>query len=316
MPNWKLRAAVQGGIALLPYRQTWNRLLQKYVTKTLDLNTETFEYKLTLVNEHVSNYLETASSPKDSFSVLELGTGWHPVIPVGLWLCGASKVWTIDKVSLLIPPNVRSVLRRLVEHAGKGDLIEKLPRLREDRLDDLREACEDKSLKTAGKMLERLNIFPVIADARDTGLEPASIDLFVSNATFEHIPGKVLPDILKEFRRLAAPEAVMSHQIDLSDHYRGLDSTITPLNFLKYPDFIWKFFSSTLYYQNRVLLSDYRKMHQDAGFKILREQNRKCPREVLDKISPAKRFRHYSPDDLLVINSRIISVPDEMCVDR
>jgi len=84
MPNWKLRAAVQGGIALLPYRQTWNRLLQKYVTKTLDLNTETFEYKLTIVNEHVSNYLETASSPKNSFSVLELGTGWHPVIPVEL----------------------------------------------------------------------------------------------------------------------------------------------------------------------------------------------------------------------------------------
>ena len=316
MFNWKLKAAVQGCIALLPYRQTWNRLLQKYVTKALDLNTEAFEYKLTIVNEHVSNYLETAPLPKDSFSVLELGTGWHPVIPVGLWLCGASKVWTIDKVSLLIPPNVRSVLRRLVEHADKGDLVEKLPWLREDRLNDLREACEDESLKTAAQMLERLNVSPAIADARDTGLEPSSIDLFVSNTTFEHIPKKVLSDILKEFRRLAAPGAVMSHQIDLSDHYAGFDSSITPLNFLKYPDSTWRFFSNTLCYQNRAMISDYRKMHQDAGFKILREQNRKCSREVLDKISLAKRFRHYGPDDLLVINSRIISVPNEMCVDR
>ncbi|NQT21735.1 MAG: hypothetical protein HQ592_18660 [Planctomycetes bacterium] len=76
MPHWKLKSAVQGFVALLPYRQTWNRLLQKYVTKTLDLNTSTFEYKLTLVTEHITNYLEQAPSPKDSFSVLELGTGW------------------------------------------------------------------------------------------------------------------------------------------------------------------------------------------------------------------------------------------------
>ncbi len=62
MPNWKLKAALQGTIALLPWRQTWNRMLQKCVTKTLGLNTETFEYKLTLVNEHIENYQQTAPS--------------------------------------------------------------------------------------------------------------------------------------------------------------------------------------------------------------------------------------------------------------
>jgi len=166
-------------------------------------------------------------------------------------------------------------------------------------------------LKTPSQMLERLNVFPVIADARDTGLEPSSVDLFVSNITFEHIPRKVLPDILKEFRRLAAPGAVMSHQIDLGDHYRLFDSSITPLNFLKYSDFVWQFFSSTLYYQNRVLISEYREMHEDAGFKILREVRDKCPADVLDKIRIAKRFRHYEKEDLLVVNRRIISVPTE-----
>ena len=81
--------------------------------------------------------------------------------------------------------------------------------------------------------------------------------------------------------------AVMRHQIDLSDHYSLFDSSITPLNFLKYSDFVWQFFSSTLYYQNRVLISEYREMHEDAGFKILREVRDKCPADLLDKIGIA-----------------------------
>ena len=310
MPNWKHKAAVQGAMGLLPWRQTWNRILQKYVTKTLALDAATFQYKLTLVHEHVENYRQMAPGRKDSFRVLDIGTGWHPVIPVGLYLCGASEVLTIDEVSLLIPSNVRSIFRRLLEKEEDGTLAKKLLHLRPERLKELREAYEDESLKTPAQMLERINVFPIVTDARNTCLEAASVDFFVSNATFEHIPRDILTDILVEFRRLAVPGAVMSHQIDLGDHYRSFDPKISPVNFRKYSDFIWRFFNNTLDFHNRIMLPDYRKMHRDAGFRIVQENNKSAPPEVLDNIRLAKQFRHCKPEDLLVVNSRMISVPN------
>ena len=49
------------------------------------------------------------------------------------------------------------------------------------------------------------------ADARDTGFEAGSFDLIVSNIMFHETGDDILPDILKEMRRLIAPEGVMLH---------------------------------------------------------------------------------------------------------
>ncbi|MEL7374553.1 MAG: class I SAM-dependent methyltransferase, partial [Pseudomonadota bacterium] len=48
-------------------------------------------------------------------------------------------------------------------------------------------------------------------DARDTGFEAGSFDLIVSNIMFHETGDDILPDILKEMRRLIAPKGVMLH---------------------------------------------------------------------------------------------------------
>lgn len=97
MPHWILKAVVQGGISVLPKSQLWNHLFQKCVTKSLDLNTSRFERKLIQCKRHMENYLTIMPTRKTLFSVLELGTGWHPIIPVSLYLCGASKIGRLTR---------------------------------------------------------------------------------------------------------------------------------------------------------------------------------------------------------------------------
>jgi len=133
--------------------------------ETAKLNSSFFEYKLRQCNCHIESYLAAHQARKLSSdwsqttnclyshpmlheipqhgltgyslyshhkslpesSVLELGTGLYPIIPLVLYLSGASKIWTIDKVPLLRPKSVATVLRLFIDYATSGRLFEIVP---------------------------------------------------------------------------------------------------------------------------------------------------------------------------------------------
>jgi hypothetical protein len=110
-----------------------------------------------------------------------------------------------------------------------------------------------------------------------------------------------------EFRRLLSPNVVMNHYVVLEDHYADYDPSITVFNFLKYPDRVWLLFNNSLHYQNRLRISDYRRIHAATGFGILAEDNLAGSSEQLSSIRLAKQFRRYSPADLAVVRSWMIA---------
>ena len=57
------------------------------------------------------------------------------------------------------------------------------------------------------------------------------MDLFVSTTVLQYIPPEALKGIFAEFNRLASPNAVMSHYIDLYDQFSVFDRSISPFNF-------------------------------------------------------------------------------------
>ena len=309
MTCWLLKAMVQGGISLLPKPYSWNYLFQKHVTKSLSLSATGFESKLMQCRRHIENYFATEHAHRTSFSVLELGTGWHPIVPLGLWLCGASSIWTIDKNSLLHIADVREILSLFAKYARAGNLIEALPWICFSRVSRIKKILREKDLST-GEILAELDIYALVRDARDTGLDTGSIDLFVSDNTLEHIPEETLQSIFLEFRRIASPGAVMSHFVDMSDHYASFDHSITPYNHLKYPNYVWRLFNNSLDHENRLCIPDYRRIHKDAGFKIIYENNQTGPPCGLDSIRVARQFRRYSRDELLIVGSWIVSALD------
>ena len=301
MARWILKAALQGVMSRLPDPQLWNRLFQQHVTKSLVLRDDFVVKKWATCLRHIESCRETQGT---GLAVMELGTGWYPIVPIGLALNGASRVLSVDSHHLLDRHRVTLALQtcgRLLDQ----DVIESRAGDAAARVRDVLKHAEDKG---PTEILAELGIESIVADARSTSLPEGSISLFVSNNTLEHIPAQTIHEIFEEFSRIGTADAVMSHHIDLEDHYSHFDKSINEFNFLKYPARRWAWLNNDLQYQNRLRVPDYRELHANAGWRILEEESKSGSPEKLDAIRLAPEFRHYSPEDLLVYESWMVSV--------
>lgn len=309
MPSWLIKASIQGLISILPFSRDINYVFQRNVSKGLRLTESYFEDKLNTCKQHLDHY-RTIHQSENALpaSVVELGTGWLPIVTIGLALCGIEEVITVDINPLLRPNLINETLGFFIRYHREGRLAAFLP-IQQERADKLELAQRTLSEQGVTAALHELHIQSLLADARHLPYEPETIQFFVSNNTLEHIPPDVLLDILKEYRRVATPDAVMSHMIDLSDHYSHFDKRITPYHFLRFSPEIWWIFNNRIHYQNRLRVSDYRRIHQEAGFVIHIEENVTAPDEQIARIQVAPQFAHYSHDELIVTASWMVSVP-------
>ena len=312
MVPWLVKALVQRGISALPNPHYWNELFQDRVTHSLDLTKERFETGLRNCRNHleqIQRFGSTATS--SSFSAFELGTGWFPTVPIGLFLCGAREVWTWDITPLLRRDRLKLTIRRFLEieqEQALGGHFHALP----ERLTRLREVmalCESPEGVRPAELLERLGIHYRIGNASRSGLPPQSVDLIVSDVVFEYLTPEELLEILQEFRRIAAPDAVMSHTISLDDQYAAHDPGITAFNFLRFSDRAWRWLNNPIIPLNRLRVSDYRRAFSESGFQVVDETSLGGDPAALARTPLAARFRGYSIEDLLVIHTWLVAIP-------
>jgi hypothetical protein len=308
MPSWVLKATVQGAISPLPGCDRLNYLLQKHVTGSVLLGEEGFERKVAQCRRHVTSYRACRGNDELPALALELGTGWYPIVPVGLVLAGVERVVTIDVTQLLDLERTRSVLELYAVQLQSGRLETLLPEIDSDRAEALIAAARDRTARDAGELLERLGVRVLVGDARASGLAAGSVELFVSNNTLEHIAPDVLHELMAEFGRLAAADAVMDHFVDMSDHYAHFDGSITEFNYLRYSDRAWRIFNNRLQHQNRLRICDYRRIIEEAGFALVAEEREQGAPEDLSRVKLARPFQRYAREDLLVLRSWITAV--------
>jgi len=306
MPSWYLKAAIQGCLSVLPQSYRWNYVLQRHVSKNLRLRETYFEKKLSVCTQHMEHYHRYNSEPPAR--IVELGTGWLPIIPLGLALLSEeAEIISIDLTPLLRDQLVLETLAFFVQYAKEGRLAEHLPNVNNSRIELLQEVLDTIEKTGAEYALSQLGITYIVGDARKVELD--HVDLVVSNNTLEHIPGDVIQGIFQNFRRMLGDNGLMSHSIDLSDHYSHFDDQLTPYNFLKFSSARWKLYNNKLQYQNRLRASQYRAIHERAGFEVLSEDHHSNSIEELKHIMVAPEFRSYSPEDLAVTASWIVSRP-------
>lgn len=306
MPSWLLKAAAQRLVGALPGRHHWNELFQRHVTHSLDLSEGDFEAKVRDCRR-VLEARDRFGRPDGAFTAFELGTGWYPFLAVGLFLCGAERVWTWDRAPLLRPWRVRLVFERFAAAADDGRLERLLPGVRSDRIGRLREALDTPG---AGLMalLHPLEVRARVGDARRTGLRDASVDLFTSVVVLEYIERDVLAGILGELRRLAADGAVMHHVIDLTDQYAAFDGRLSPFHFLRFSDRTWRLLNNPLIPLSRLRVTDYRQLLAEAGFRIVDEELVRARDDALERVPLAPRFRGYPREDLFVRRATLVAV--------
>jgi methyltransferase family protein len=311
MASWLLKALVQRSIAALPNPRYWNELLQERVTRSLELTDERFDGSLNNCTNHWKQFQRYGSTGRDSFSAFELGTGWFPVVPIGLFLCGAREVWTWDVAPLLKLDRLKLTIGRFLELDQRQRLQDHLPVLPE-RVAALREVMtffESSRRREPVQLLERIGIHYRVGNASRSGLASEAVDLIVSDVTLEYVSPAELYEILREFRRIAAPGAVMSHSIDLSDQYASFDPSITKFNFLRYSDSFWRRLSNPIISLSRLRISDYRRAFSDSHFQIVHEFSLRGDPTELARTPVATRFHDYDIDDLLVLHTQLVSVP-------
>jgi SAM-dependent methyltransferase len=203
-------------------------------------------------------------------AVLELGSGWEPIIPLLYYLKGCDCVNLFDLNRLIEPISLKRCLDYLTVNAPE---ISK-------RLECSPEEIRSKlflpqSARTLDEMLRhfRLKYFAP-HDARTTGLPSSSIDVISSHTVLEHIPPSIIQEILTEFHRILKQEGKSCHLIDNADHWAQKDRSISAVNFLQFDETFWKVISlNRLDYQNRLRHNDYLDLFQKSGFKTVLDRS-------------------------------------------
>lgn len=299
MPAWLLKAGAQGAISILPWRRRLNRFLQERVTGNVQLTERRFESKVAQAERHLRHYAAAKPDSPIPRAAFELGTGWHPIVPIALALSGVERVVSVDVEPLTDRDHAREALGLFASYLERERLAEILPGVQPARARRLLRECLRGG--DARAMLAPLGIELEVTDARRTGLAPGSFDLLVSNNTLEHIPPDTLRALMTELSRLAAPGAVMDHFIDMRDHYSSFDRSISRLNYLRYPDRVWRLFNNRLHYQNRLRVSDYRALVEAAGFAIVAERPTRGKLHEFDDLAVARRYRDLPRRDLFTL---------------
>ena len=290
--RWLAKAALQRGMGAVPQGERLNYVFQRHVLRSLPAGESVFRRKFSRALQHLGAYEEHGpGAPREEAVFYEFGAGWDLAIPVAFATLGVGRQVLVD-----IRPSVRLEL--------VNDSLAALERLRPEL-----EAEAGRELRAFGGALDsldelepRLGIrYLAPCDARDTGLDEASIDFVSSTDTCEHIPGEDLAAIFRECRRLLRPGGAFSCRIDLQDHYAYFDRSLSRYNFLRFSDRSWRLVNSPLHHQNRLRSPDYLRLVRHAGLELVSETPSGPSAEGLAELRGlplAERFRAYTPEEL------------------
>lgn len=301
--KWMLKVIVQKTISFLPYKNKINYLFQKYITKGVKLTDLHFNDKLTAAKDHI-NYLRIYGEINKA-TCFELGTGWYPVVPLSLYLCGANYIFSIDVSTHLNKASLLKTMEKIFEWNSFEKIDKYLGTVDKERWEQINFLYENHQQFSLKELLLKLKISIIVDDARNMNLSENSIDFICSNNTFEHIYPGILKDILLEFKRILKPEGLMSHFIDMSDHFAHFDKSISIYNFLQFTEKQWQWIDNSIQPQNRLRFCQYRTMYQQLEIPFETALVRPGNLDAVTKINIKAPFNTFTSEELAISHGYI-----------
>lgn len=282
--GWRRKSAAFRLFDTLPGGNALYYLTQRYVTRTFP---RPLAQHVDWAIEHAATFRRWAGPDLGGRTLFEFGAGWDLFNNLVMWCYGVEDQIVIDLRRWARASEINHALGFLEAHPPPAAV--RVPGTR------LPPAFEEPLRREYGIR------YTAPADARDTRLPAASVDLICTTSVLEHVPPDALRAILAECRRIAKPGAVISHVIDYTDHYAHSDGGISIYNFLRFSDREWDRFNPGIHFQNRLRHFEYGKLFTGAGFE---------PRSVwaatsgnacglLERVPLADRFRGMTPAQLL-----------------
>lgn len=299
--RWRAKALIQGALAVVPGGVELNHRLQIWNGSfRRDRRTPRFVYQSAQVGD-----FGRRKGGLEGAVVVEIGSGWDFIGAIIFHLAGASAFHAFD---LRVNLDLR-LAKDLILAVGQDVAAEVAACLASDpeevrgKLDRL--AAAD----TTEGLLRALGAhYHAPGDARRTGLPTESVDVVFSYGSLEHIPGPDLAEILAESRRILRPDGLAYHNIGTHDHFEGAGAG-SAVNFLRYSEIQWRILAGNKFaYHNRLRMSDYLRMFEDAGLQVTFQRRELLERnlEALAHMRVHRSFAGRSPEDLAT---------SELCVD-
>lgn len=124
-----MKAIVQKVVSHLPAAHKINYLVHKHITVGKDLSEDFFLDRLSHFTNHYRFLKQYHANPGPDLNVLELGTGWHPIVPVAFFLSGHTDIITIDVRPQLYSEMVEQTLGWFLKLNEDGRLRKYIPEL-------------------------------------------------------------------------------------------------------------------------------------------------------------------------------------------
>lgn len=307
MSIWIVKAVVQKSISFLPFKHKINYLFQKYITKGVNLTDHYFYDRLGRAKNHIDGYFRFSPSGISPDRCLEIGTGWYPTVPISFFLIGANKIYSVDVAMLTTKERVKIAIEKFLQ-AKERNLLQNYIKVSPGRMEELESLYKSYTDYTLEEILEKLNIVYLVENASKLSLPDRHIDLISSNNTFEHIYPDILQPILVEFKRILKTNGIMSHFIDLCDHFSYLDKSITIYNFLKFSDSSWSIIDNSIQPQNRMRNGEYIQMYKNVGLQITEEVLNYGNIELLKGLNLADKYMKMDIEDVAICECHFYSV--------
>ena len=238
---WIAKAVVQKGFSFLPFKMHINQFFQRRGTGAISLDDQHFGCKIGHAQDHLAFWQKHFPNlDRSSANVLELGTGWYPIVPVYSWLHGVNSMDSLDLYTWISAEHCQTTAKKFVEWHSSGQLQPFLGVVNTDRWSKLEQAA--KSTKSLESFLSMIGLRTLVGDATSKIAGMREFYEFIcSNNTLEHILQAPLIAILKHFKGLLSHGGGSSHFIDLSGHLGHFDRSITAYNFLKFFPLQWRY---------------------------------------------------------------------------
>jgi len=294
---WQIKCIKDSVKAVLPFQHQMRRLKDQMLGYTREPGKDRSTIRDGMV------LIEWIGSVADAI-VLEIGSGWQPMIPILFSLAGA-KVFLTDMYPLMRPETFRAALDAIREN--RDEIIARI-HLSPDALDHAVRPCRDEEMER--RLAELRLVYLAPCDCCSLAIESGAIDVVMSRAVLEHIPPNVIEGIFREAYRLLRPGGITLHLVDHSDHWSHRDKRINAVNFLRYPDWVFRLTCiNPQDYQNRLRHSQYRTLLESTGF-VIKSEERSVDPQCLSSLSNmpiTPKFRYFEAEDLATVNSILLA---------
>lgn len=243
--NHKLKTSIFKALDILPSTIGF-RLYHRMQRSRINLNHFYTSSKKSF--DIVSRILQENQESLEGKKVLEIGSGWLPIMPYLLKCLGnAGDIYSYD-----------------IDNRYENEFIESLNKhVKETYQFDVKLTKEYKGYH----LPEFLSYFPnsnVITSAY-----PVTFDFVFSRFVMEHVTPNDIKLMHERFYKDLDKDGLVLHLISPGDHRSYTDSTISNYDFLQYSQKEWDQIQTKFDYHNRLRLPQYIELFENAGFEVV-----------------------------------------------